>query len=381
MLIRPTTTIRTTTVTPSALSEHLYREKLLTDLFTAYYTARSNKRNTHNQVRVERDLSNKLIELYHDILACRYKVGRSICFIIERPVKREVFAASFRDRIVHHYLYNYLMPIFDPMFIYDSYSCRVGKGTLFGINRLEHHIRSCSNNYTRECWVLKLDLTGYFMSMNRQRLYDIVIGHLRRTGHDKDSEFRTVVYLLQKVIFNEPTKGCYMKGKRSDWEGLPPSKSLFHTPEGCGLPIGNLTSQLFSNIYLNEFDQYVKRVLKVKRYGRYVDDFYLVDNSKDRLLSLIDPIRKFLDRELFLTLHPKKIYLQRQEKGVQFLGTVLKNGHRYMSARGHKMMMETLSRRLTEEPNPYLVRSCVNSYKGYLSYMDNPDMRMLGRPW
>ena len=371
----------TATITPCASSEYQTQEKLLTDIFAAYYSARYNKRNTQNQVRFERDLSNNLIRLYREILDESYKVGRSICFIIERPVKREVFAASFRDRIVHHYLYNYLMPIFDPVFIYDSYSCRVGRGTLFGIERLEHHIRSCSNNYKKECWVLKLDLTGYFMSMDRQRLYDIVVGVLLAKGKDKEPGFRTVVFLLKKVIFNDPTKGCYMKGEKSDWVGLPPSKSLFHAREGCGLPIGNLTSQLFSNIYLNELDQYVKRVLKVKHYGRYVDDFYLVDNSKERLLSLIEPIRKFLDEKLFLTLHPKKIYLQRQEQGVQFLGCVVKNGHRYMSARGHKLMMENLANTYANEPNPYLVRACVNSYKGYLSHLDHPDMRMLGKPW
>ena len=149
----------------------------------------------------------------------------------------------------------------------------------------------------------------------------------------------------------------------------------------CSLSIGHLTSPLFGNIYLNELDQYVKRVLKVKHYGRYVDDFYLVDNSKERLLSLIEPIRKFLDERLFLTLHPKKIYLQRQEKGVQFLGCAVKNGHCYMSARGHKLMMENLANTYVNEPNPYLVRACVNSYKGYLSHLDNPDLRMLGRPY
>ena len=371
----------TAITTPCASSERQYQDKLLTDLFVSYYSARSNKRNTHNQVRFERNLSENLISLYHEILSRRYKVGRSICFIIERPVKREVFAASFRDRVVHHLLYNYLVPIFDPIFIYDSYSCRVGKGTLFGVQRLEHHIRSCSNNFTKECWVLKLDLTGYFMSMDRQRLYDIVISTLLAKGKDKEPEYPTMAFLLKQVIFNDPTKGCYVKGKRSDWEGLPPTKSLFHSREGCGLPIGNLTSQLFSNIYLNELDQYLKRVLKVKHYGRYVDDFYLVDNSKEKLLSLIEPIRKFLDEKLFLALHPKKIYLQRQEKGVQFLGCVVKNGHRYMSARCHKLMTENLARTYAFEPNPYLVRACVNSYKGYLSHMDRPDMRMLGLPY
>lgn len=102
-----------------------------------------------------------------------------MCFIIKDPVLREVFAASFRDRIVHHLLYNWLMPIFEPTFIYDSYSCREGKGTLFGIERMEHHIRSCSDNYTKDCYVMKLDIEGYFMNINRQLLFDVIVKRLK----------------------------------------------------------------------------------------------------------------------------------------------------------------------------------------------------------
>ena len=381
MLIHPTTTISPTTGSLSGFSKNQYESKMLADLFIAYYNARSNKRNTHNQVRFEQDLSYNILKLHDEIVNRRYKVGRSIAFIIERPVKREVFAASFRDRVVHHLLYLYLLPIFEPLFIYDSYSCREEKGTLFGINRLDHHIRSVSQNYTAECWVLKLDLRGYFMSINRQRLYDIVVNMLIHKGKEKEPEFNTMVYLLQQVIFNDPTRGCYIKGCRSDWNGLPPSKSLFHSHLGCGLPIGNLTSQLFSNIYLNELDQYVKRELKAKHYGRYVDDFYFVDSDKERLISYIPSVTAFLEKELFLKVHPKKIFLQRQEKGVPFLGTVLKNGKRYLSARGHKMMMERLSMRYAREMNPYLVQAARNSYQGYLAYLDNPDLRLLGLPY
>lgn len=354
---------------------------LLPELFDSYYSARSNKRNTYTQTRFERDLSKHLIELYDDIKSKTYRCGRSIAFIIERPVKREVFAASFRDRIVHHVLYRYLLPVFRPLFIRDTYSCLEGRGTMDGVQRLEHHIRSCSNNYSKECWTLKLDLQGYFMSINKQLLYDLIISTLRRKKMHKDERFPVIDFLLRQVIFNDPTKNCYIKGKRSDWKGLPRTKSLYHCREGCGLPIGNLTSQLFSNIYLNELDQYVKRILKVKHYGRYVDDFYLVDDSKERLLSLIEPIRKFLDEKLFLTLHPQKIHLQRQEKGIQFLGCVVKKGKRYMSVRCHKLMMENLAYTYADQPNPYQVRACVNSYRGYLSHLDNPDMRMLGRQY
>src|SRR5574344_1894039 len=121
---------------------------LLTDVFRAYYDARTHKRNTLNQLRFEMNLEGNLVELYRDILEGRYRVGRSVCFIVNKPVKREIFAADFRDRVVHHLLYNYLSPLFEPSFIDDSYACRKGFGTLKGIERIEHHIRSCTENFT-----------------------------------------------------------------------------------------------------------------------------------------------------------------------------------------------------------------------------------------
>lgn len=144
-------------------------------MFNAYYDARRNKRNTANQLRFEIDLEENLVGLYHEIAERRYEVGRSVCFMINRPVSREVFAADFRDRVVHHLLFNYINPVFDKTFIDDSYSCRKGRGTLYGVRRLESHIRSCSLNYTRNCYVLKLDLRGYFMNIDRKILYDEIM--------------------------------------------------------------------------------------------------------------------------------------------------------------------------------------------------------------
>ena len=300
-----------------------------------------------------------------------------MCFIVFSPVKREVFAAAFRDRVVHHLLYNYLLPFYEPRFIFDSYSCRVGKGTLFGVERLEHHIRSVSNNYTRECWVLKMDIKGYFMSIPRLDLYNRIVAFVTPLLSNDDWRWPVMNYLLEKVLLNDPTKACYRKGNISDWSGLSADKSLFTVPEGCGLPIGNLTSQLFSNIYLDSFDQFVKRVLKVKHYGRYVDDFYIVGGNRAQLLSYIEPVRDFLNRELHLSLHPKKIYLQRQEKGAPFLGYVLKNGKRYLSERGRKIMYQNLNTTLTRHPNPYRIQAMVQSYTGYLSHTTEKPPRIL----
>jgi len=240
-----------------------------------------------------------------------------MCFIIHDPVQREVFAASFRDRIVHHLLFGYLNPLFEPLFIEDSYSCRVGKGTHYGVQRMMEKMRQCKlNNPGRPVYVLKLDIQGYFMNISRQRLYDKVIAVAAKSEID----YGLTDYLLKEIIFNDPTRGCRLKGSRSDWDGLPSSKSLFYSPMGCGLPIGNLTSQLFSNVYLSALDDFVTKQLEVEHYGRYVDDFYLIDSYKERLLSVIPKIRHFLKSELDLNLHPRKVYLQDVMKGVKFLG-------------------------------------------------------------
>ena len=338
---------------------------LLTDLFTAYFCARRNKRNTSAQVRFERNLSDNLMALYEDIVSSRYRPGRSMCFVIKDPVYREVFAASFRDRIVHHLLYNWLAPVFERYFIYDSYSCREGKGTLFGVRRLEHHIRSCSRNYTRECYILKLDIEGYFMSINRQRLFDIVSARLlsHSAKHKCAFDVPLALSLLSLVIFNDPTRGCYRKGRLSDWDNIPRSKSLFRAAPGCGLPIGNLTSQLFSNIYLSLLDDYVKRDLKFSHYGRYVDDFYLVSQSKEELLQAIPRIRHFLKETLSLKLHPKKVHLVPMEKGVRFLGAVVRPYFTYPHADLLRRARTHFFDVLTEEENPYLIKAVAVSYK------------------
>lgn len=316
-ILQTTTTVRT--ASPSVVSEHQNSvDELLTDLFSAYYRARSNKRTTYSQMRFEQHLPENLFSLYEDIVMRRYRLSRSICFIVRDPVQREVFAASFRDRVVHHLLYKWLNPVFEKRFIEDSYSCREGKGTLYGVQRLRWHMASCiAENPGCPVYVLKMDIHGYFMSIDRSKLYGKVIRYVEGA-----EIFRKDImdYLLRLVIFNDPTKGCKIKGSLSDWNGLPTSKSLFKAKKGCGLPIGNLTSQLFSNVYLDALDHYVVEQLGFLHYGRYVDDFYIVSAEKERMLRSIQKIKAFLKSELNLDLHKNKIYLQEVHKGVKFLG-------------------------------------------------------------
>ncbi|MBP6256883.1 hypothetical protein KA405_04155 [Patescibacteria group bacterium] len=143
---------------------------LLLDLFRAYYDARRSKRNTHSQIAFEEHMEANLFALYDELCAGTYTISPSSCFIISDPVKREIFASAFRDRIVHHLLYNQIYDHLDRHFIHDSYSCRVGKGTHYGVKRLDHFIRSCSRNYTTDAYVLKLDIKGFFMHIDKEIL-------------------------------------------------------------------------------------------------------------------------------------------------------------------------------------------------------------------
>jgi hypothetical protein len=307
--------------------------KVLLDLFKAYYSARSNKRGTRSAITFEMNYERNLLQLGREIAAGTYTIGRSICFICFKPLQREIFAADFRDRIIHHLIYNYINPIFERSFLNDSYSCRFSKGTSYGIKRVDHFIRSCSRNYTRDCYILKLDIKGYFMSIDKNILYKKIECEINDLKEPRGFDTSWLLSLIHQVIFHDPTKDCIMKGKKEDWRGLPKSKSLFWAKPNVGLPIGNLTSQLFGNVYLDDFDHFVKYELGCTYYGRYVDDIVIVHPDKEYLKSIIPRIRQYLHAELSLELHPKKIYLQDFHNGVSFLGTIIKPYRMYVCNR------------------------------------------------
>jgi len=286
-------------------------EQLLLDLFQAYYDARKHKRNTRSAVAFEMNYETKLFQLYDELITWTYTISPSISFVINDPVQREIFAADFRDRIIHHLIYNYIYEIFDRQFIYDSYSCRLEKWTHFGIQRIDHFIRSCTDNYSNDAYILKLDIKWFFMHID----YDFLIN------------------LIHQVIFHDATKYCDIKWKKSDRKWLPTDKSLFYSSDNTGLAIWNLTSQLFANIYLDCLDKYIKYDLWFRYYGRYVDDFVIIDTDKQKLLSAIPMIRNFLSETLHLTLHPKKIYFQQYNKWVQFLGAYIRPYRSYIRKR------------------------------------------------
>lgn len=352
-------------------------QQLLVDLYKAYKDARRHKRKRFYQLSFELDFETELVALRDELVERRYTPAPSTCFIINDPKQREIFAAEFRDRVVHHLYYNYTCALFERTFIADSYSCRKGKGTHYGFKRLQHHIRSVSRNYTRPCFVLKMDIMGYFMHISRERLFDICKDALLRMA-DRPSDcagkrwcdkldYSLLLYLSQVIIMNDPLEGCKIKGSAADWCGLPRNKSLFHSGCGQGLPIGNLTSQLFSNVYMNVIDQFVKRNIRGVRYGRYVDDAFFVSPYKGELRDIVPVVSDFLREALCLKVHPHKLFIREARYGVEFLGGYAKPHRSYIANRSLSRMKRKVSL-LPVDGDIKRLRASVNSFLGVLSH-------------
>lgn len=298
-----------------------YEDWLIRAMWYAYLDARKCKRNAADQYRFELNAIENLMLLRRDILERRYEPGRGIAFIVHDPVIREIFAAPFRDRVVHHLLYDLSYEWWDRRLIFDSYSCREGKGTLLGAKRLREQENQAINKYHEPIYIIKMDIQGYFMSLPRTGLYQRIVWGLNQQFPNKPREYYMAKYLWRKVIFDDPTKDVRKRGDRTEWKMLPDSKSLFCQKPGTGIVIGNLSSQLLSNIYLDQLDRFIKYKLKYEFYGRYVDDFYiLVPASKlPQALRDCEAIKVFL-QGLKLKLHPRKFYIQNINRGVVYLG-------------------------------------------------------------
>jgi len=253
-----------------------------------------------------------------------YRPGRSICFIITDPKPREVFAADFRDRVIHHLLVGYLEPIWEKIFIHHSYSCRENKGAHLAIKDLKRFSIKISDNFSKPAYYLQIDISAFFMSLKKEILFNIIKRHTKNPD---------ILWLTEQIIFQDPTKNFYYKGDPKLCQLIPPHKSLFHVPENQGLPIGNLTSQFFANIYLNELDQFAKHQLKIKYYLRYVDDLLILSQDIKQLIERRNKIDDFLQNNLKLAIHPKKQVLQSIYKGANFIGFIIKPRHIFIRNR------------------------------------------------
>ncbi len=312
----------------------------LENLHRQYLACRRNKRNTINALRFEWRQEANLLALRDALVDRSYQPGRSVCFFVRRPKLREVFAADFRDRVVHHVLVGHLERTWEPVFIHDSWACRKGKGVHGAVARLQGFMRQASANGTREAWALQLDIRNYFMSIDKERLFAMLDAKLR-PHRIEDVEAR---WLCAKLIFHDCTHEPVFKGDPRLVDRLPSHKTLFHAPAGKGLPIGNLNSQFFANVYLNALDQFVKHELKCHWYLRYCDDFVLLARSRAQLEAWRERIRLFLAERLALQLNDARERLRRIDDGVDFLGYIVRPFHLLVRRRVVGHLREQLAR-------------------------------------
>ena len=333
-------------------------------MLEAYYDCRRRKRRTASAIVYEMNYESNLIALRDRINTRTYQPGKSICFVVTRPRYREVFAASFEDRIVHHYIGLRLEPLFELVFSPRTFNCRKGKGQLYGVKMLQNDIREASNNYTTDCYIMKLDLQGFFMSIDKSMLARMIDKFIVK--YYQGSDIDDLRYLCQIVVLHCPEQNCERHSPREMWEHLPANKSLFTNGEGKGVAIGNLFAQLFANFLLNILDWYIEE-LGIKYHGRYVDDFYCIHADKKVLLSAVPKIRVKL-AELGLSLNPKKFYFQHYTKGVEFTGEVVKPYRTYCCNRVLTNFIAAV-RKLNRARNIDEVNHAVCSINSYLGLL------------
>ena len=289
----------------------------LDDIYQAYEDCKRKKKGKRGTKEFSRNALFNCCVIADEINERRYKLRPSECFIVSYPKPREVFCAAFRDRVVQHFVYNELNPIIEKMLIADTCSCRVGKGTDYAIKRIVRKLRQATDNYTKSVTDMKMDLGGFFMSINRQWLCGLVIEVINFHYFGKYKS--VLLYLVPIIITSDFTKNAKRLVPIERWDILPKHKSLFGST--TGLPIGNITSQLFANFALNRIDHYIKS--RHQFYVRYVDDMFLIDESKEKLKETRDTVETML-AEQGMRLNRKKTIMQRSEYGISFLGVVAK---------------------------------------------------------
>ena len=287
-------------------------------MLVSYQEFLRGKRKRKDVAKFSLFLIDNILNLHRDLKNKSYIHGSYFAFKISDPKPRDIHKAKVRDRLVHHALHRILYPYFDKQFIFDSYSCRIKKGTLRAINRFRYFIRKVSQNNTKTVWILKCDIRKFFANIDHLILKNILERYIEDNG---------TRWLLAQVI------------------------NSFNTKEkvGIGLPLGNLTSQLLINIYMNEFDQFIKRKLKIKYYIRYADDFIILSRDIQSLQQLLVPIAGFLKEKLNLELHPNKVSIKTINSGVDYLGWVSFPSHRILRASTKRRVFRGLTQNHTRE--------------------------------
>lgn len=329
----------------------------MAELVQAWLDCRRNKRQSASAQVFEADAERNLCALRAELLAGAYQPGRSICFVVTRPKPREVWAADFRDRIVHHLLYNRVAPRFHAGFIAASCACIPGRGTLYAAQRLAHDVRAVSQNWSRPAWYLKCDLANFFVAIDKQVLAEQLAARITEPWW---------LALARLVLFHDPRTHVDVRSPPALLAKVAPHKSLFNAPTDVGLPIGNLSSQFFANVYLDALDQFAKHRIGARRYVRYVDDFILLHESPQWLNDAHARIAAFLPERLHAHLNPRKTVLQPIDRGIDFVGHVIKPWQHTTRPR----TVRTALRRIETMPAAE-VYSAGNSYLGLMRQAGN----------
>jgi len=311
------------------------------------------------------DIGKITLELSEQILSKTYQPYPYTCFAVCDPTPREILAPHFRDRIIHRWLVDKLEPFIDKRFLSCSYANRKNKGHHKAVKQLYHWLNNPSVQ-----WYLKADIQSFFNSIHHHTLLHLVKNRIEKMNYPP-SEKDILYHIASTIITHNPTKNCIFTGDKNKLSLIPPSKSYFNNPPEVGLPLGNLTSQFFANIYLHELDWFIKMHLKAKYYIRYVDDFVLLSSSKEQLLEWREKIKEFLSEQLQLQLHQKKQYIQPVKHGIDFLGYYIKPTHILLRRRVVKQLKRKIEiyKQMIEEKND------VNpQQKNVRAYGDTPQL-------
>jgi len=318
----------------------------LLNAWSEFVIGKSNKKDV---AEFSLHLMDNLILLNKELKSFTYCHGGYSYFKVNDPKPRDIHKATVRDRLVHHAMHRILYPYFDNKFIYDSYSSRRGKGTHKAIDRFRKFFFKVSRNNHKTCWVLKCDVKKFFASISHSILLRILSKYVTDIS---------TLWLLKEVISSFSSKAL-----------------------GVGLPLGNLTSQLLVNVYLNELDQFIKYKLGVRSYIRFADDFVVLSDNGKYLEDMLSLISEFLEKRLKLVLHPNKVSISTFASGVDFLGIINFPHHRIIRTKTKRCMFarmkgnrKSLDRGLIGETQ---FNQSYQSYLGLLKYNNSYNLRTL----
>ena len=375
-VVRPVTAFHDVVPTP-----------FIKSVWIAYHDCLRGKMTSTQALEYMQKAETDIPQLAYELWMGTYKPGTSTCFLVRYPKWREVFAANFRDRIVHHWICLRLEPMFEHRFRSQgdlSFNCRKGYGTDKAVAHLAEEMKRVSDNYHKPAWVFKGDIVGFFMSIDKDLLWYLLERFINRwrkryergfcVGVEEESMYWDILTRTTKaVVMHHPELDCVLNSEYYLWERhMEPNKSLFTSP--TGEPIGNLTTQLFANFLMSHFISYVKYVFRGKNFGmaQFVDDFALVCDDLQFLVNGIPKISDFLRDKLKLCLHKDKRYLQPVSHGILFVGTFIKPGRNYLSNRTLGRMRERckgygrfFEEELVDATKLQRIEEVLNSYFGF----------------